>query len=334
MTAAATPRPNRVWWRRARLLGGGAVLSLVAWRLGTGPFLDGLRTVDASALVAASVIAVVTTLCCAWRWRLVARGLGVDVPLPTAVAAYYRSQFLNTTLPGGVVGDVERAVGQGRDVGDIGLGVRAVAWERGAGQAVQVVITLVVLLAVPSPARSVVPLLVVLVVVGVVGLVLLGRAHGRVARTRPARALGLLAIDLREGLLDRRAWPGVIAASVVVVTGHVATFVVAARTAGSTASIPDLLPLALLVLLAMAVPASVGGWGPREGAAAWVFAMAGLGAGLGVATAVVYGVMVLVASLPGAVVLLSSWLRARATAQVPATSLPQDVVATVGATRE
>jgi hypothetical protein len=36
---------------------------------------------------------------------------------------------------------------------------------------------------------------------------------------------------------------------------------------------------------------------------------AGLGASLGVATAVVYGVMVFVASLPGAAVLLITWLR-------------------------
>jgi hypothetical protein len=69
-----------------------------------------------------------------------------------------------------------------------------------------------------------------------------------------------------------------------------------------------MLPLALLVMLIMAVP-SVGGWGPREGAAAWVFGAAGLGADRGVSAAVVYGVMVLVASLPGAAVLAVSWFR-------------------------
>ena len=63
-----------------------------------------------------------------------------------------------------------------------------------------------------------------------------------------------------------------------------------------------MLPLALLVLAAAALP-NVGGWGPREGVTAWAFAAAGLGASLGVATAVVYGVMVFVASLPGAAVL-------------------------------
>jgi len=38
----------------------------------------------------------------------------------------------------------------------------------------------------------------------------------------------------------------------------------------------------------MGIPTNIGGWGPREGAAA---SAAGLGADQGVATAVVYGVM-------------------------------------------
>ena len=72
-----------------------------------------------------------------------------------------------------------------------------------------------------------------------------------------------------------------------------------------------MLPLALLAMLAMVLP-SVAGWGPREGATAWAFAAAGLGADAGVATAVVFGVLVLAASLPGAVVLGLTWLpRAR-----------------------
>ena len=58
----------------------------------------------------------VTTVCCAWRWTVVARGLGVRLSLPAAVAAYYRSLFLNLTLPGGVVGDVHRGVSHGRDM--------------------------------------------------------------------------------------------------------------------------------------------------------------------------------------------------------------------------
>jgi hypothetical protein len=67
-----------------------------------------------------------------------------------------------------------------------------------------------------------------------------------------------------------------------------------------------MLPIVLLVMAAMVLP-SVAGLGPREGVAAWAFGAAGLGAQRGVATAVVYGIMVLVASLPGAAVLVVAW---------------------------
>jgi hypothetical protein len=87
---------------------------------------------------------------------------------------------------------------------------------------------------------------------------------------------------------------------------------VATRAVGVDASALTLVPLAMLVLVAAAVPANLAGWGPREGMAAWSFAAAGLGADAGVATSVAFGVMVLVSVLPGAVVLLLGAQRPRA----------------------
>ena len=104
---------GRAW---VRAVGSVAVLGVVVWRLGTGPFLDGIRAVDGAALAAVAVLGMLTTVCCAWRWTIVARGLGVKLSLPAAVGAYYRSLFLNVTLPGGVVGDVHRGVSHGRAV--------------------------------------------------------------------------------------------------------------------------------------------------------------------------------------------------------------------------
>jgi glycosyltransferase 2 family protein len=262
----------------ARVVAPAATLAFLVWRLGTGPFLDGIRTIDGRALAEAAGVVVLTTVCSAWRWKIVAGGLGVHLSLPAAVAAYYRSLFLNVTLPGGVVGDVHRGVSHG---------LRAVVWERSAGQVVQAVLTVAVLLALPSPVHSFMPVAATAVVVAFVGVAL-------VTRVRPA--------------LGRRAWLGVALASALVVLGHAVTFLIAARTAGVAAPPSQLLPLALLVMLAMALP-SIGGWGPREGAAAWAFGAAGLGSQLGVETAVVYGVLVLVASLPGAGVLVVAWFR-------------------------
>jgi uncharacterized membrane protein YbhN (UPF0104 family) len=296
----------------ARVCGGAAVLAVVVWQVGTGPFVDGVRTVDAWSLTAAAAIAVLTTVCCAWRWSLVARGLGMEVPLRSAVAAYYRSQFLNTTLPGGVLGDVHRGVRHGAAVGNVGRALRAVGWERSAGQAVQALLALAVLSTMPSPVRR--PTAVAAVILVAVALVVVGIGRGVPPRGSSGWARGVRAAgrDVRDGLAAPRIWPGVVLASVVVVAGHATTFVIAARTAGATTSTVQMLAPTLLVLLAMAIPANVGGWGPREGVAAWAFGTAGLGADLGVSTAVVYGVMGLVANLPGAVVLVLSWARGSA----------------------
>ena len=285
-------RSVRQW---ARLAAAAGTLAVLVWSLGASPFLDGLRAVDGGALAAAFGLGVLTTACCAWRWRIVARGLGVELPLGTAVAAYYRSQFLNVTLPGGVLGDIHRGISHG--------GLRAVAWERSAGQVVQVVLTVAVLLVVPSPLRPAMPIVALALLAAVAGVALAAHLRPAIGRSRWARLRRGAARDLRDGLLAARAWPAVALASALVVAGHAVTFVIAARTAGATASPSHLLPLALIVLLAGVLP-NIGGWGPREGVTAWAFAAAGLGASLGVATAVVYGVMVLAATLPGAAVLL------------------------------
>jgi uncharacterized membrane protein YbhN (UPF0104 family) len=289
------------------VIGPVATLALVVWRLGTGPFVDGVRTVDGGTLAAGAGIAVLTTACCAWRWKLVARGLGAHLSLSSAVAAYYRSVFLNVTLPGGVVGDVHRGVSHGRDVHDVRRALRAVVWERSAGQVVQIVVTVAVLVALPSPVHSSMLPVVLTLGAAILSVALLARARtpGRAALSRLRAAL---ARDLREALLARRAWPAIALASALVVAGHALTFLIAARTAGVTAPPSRILPIALLAMAAMVLP-SVGGWGPREGVTAWAFGAAGLGAHRGVSTAVVYGVMVFVASLPGAVVLVVAWYR-------------------------
>jgi glycosyltransferase 2 family protein len=310
---------RRTLWAWGRVVGPGVVLAILVWRVGTGPFLAGVRSVDGSALAAAAGIAALTTVCCAWRWKIVARGLGVELSLAAAVAAYYRSQFLNVTLPGGVVGDVHRGVSHGRDVRDVGRGLRAVAWERCAGQFVQAVITVVALLVLPSPVRSSMPFVAAVVVIAALTVVLVVRTGPTGGRSVLARIRAAVTRDLRAALLARRAWVPIALTSALVVAGHAITFMIAARTAGATAPATALLPLALIAMTGMVLP-SAAGWGPREGVTAWAFGAAGLGVQRGVTTAVVYGVIVFVACLPGAIVLVVAWFRR---IRLPQRSQPQ-----------
>jgi uncharacterized membrane protein YbhN (UPF0104 family) len=295
-----------------RLAAGVTVLWFLWRQVGAAPFKDGLRAVTWQAVVAAVTLTVLTTVCSAWRWRVVARALGVGIGLPGAVGAYYRSLFLNSVLFGGVVGDVHRAVTHGRRAGDVVRGLRAVGWERLCGQVVQAAVTAVVLLTLPSPVRPALPY-VLAGVAGVTGIAgcaaLVVRGAARRGRSRLTRAAGAVSADLRRGLLGPGVWPQLTLASVLVVAGHTATFVVAARVVGSTAPLGELVALLLVVQSAMVIPLSIGGWGLREGAAAWAFGAAGLGAATGVTVATLYAVLMLAAVAPGAGLLLTDAVR-------------------------
>lgn len=285
---------RRVWpW--LRLVAAVGILVALAWRLGADAFLDGLRAVDGWAVAAALGIGLLTTVASAWRWRLIARRLGLPLTLRAAVSDYYRGLLLNAVLPAGVLGDVHRAVSHGRQAGDVGRGVRAVVFERAAGQVVLIALGVAVLVTGSVPVPVDVPTFALpaaaLVLVAAFGFAKVRRA----ARTAWA--------DARTGLVNREVLPKVTLLSAAALAGHVALFVVAARVAGADAPLSRLLPLVVLALLVMAVPLNVGGFGPREAFLAVAFGAAGLGAAQGVTTGVVYGVLALISSLPGVLTL-------------------------------
>jgi hypothetical protein len=113
--------------------GGGVAFSSA--RRAAGQAVDGLAAIGVGSVLAALALGLLTTVASAARWCLVARGLGLRLPLAAAVSDCYRAVFLNSVLPAGVLGDVHRAVGYGRRIGDMGRGVRVVALERCHGPA-------------------------------------------------------------------------------------------------------------------------------------------------------------------------------------------------------
>ncbi|MFH8251863.1 lysylphosphatidylglycerol synthase domain-containing protein [Microbacterium sp. B2969] len=297
----ASPRARAI----AKAVAGFGILVAIIAQAGADPFLRGLSAVSGQAVVAALVLAAIATSAAAWRWRLIARGLEVPIGQAGAVAAYYRSQFLNTVLPGGVVGDVHRAVAHGRSVGRVGNASRAVAAERAAGQAVQVVLAAAVLavagLAAYAPAVGAVLLA---VVVASVALLVAAAASVRV-RSALRRELALV----RGAFASTRVVAGVVVASVVVAC-HVATFVVAGVAVGLEAS-PRTASVAVVAVLAGTIPLNVGGWGPREGVAGWAAAAVGFGSATGVAASTAYGVLAMIAVAPGAAVVAAAALTRR-----------------------
>ncbi len=307
---SGAPFARRLWILLRPVVGLG-ILAFLVWRLGTGAFVDGLRGIDPWSVFAALALGLLTTVAGAWRWCIVARRLGLPLSLRLAVADCYRAILLNSVLPVGVLGDVHRAVNHGQKSGDLGRGVRAVVLERAAGQVVLIAVGVAMVVThpgiLPAMGADAMPALWAAVAVGVVIVaVLLIAAWIRWGSVDSAlrRAARTAVTDTRLGLFSWDTGPAVLLLSTVALAGHVCMFLVAAKATDSSVPIATLLPLVILALLVMGLPINVGGWGPREAFLALAFGAVGLGAGQGLAIAVAYGVLTLVACLPGAAVLL------------------------------
>jgi glycosyltransferase 2 family protein len=263
-------------------------------------------------------ISVAQILLLGWRWQVTARALGVPIRFRTAVVEYHLGIFLNQVLPGGILGDLARAWRQSRSETHPlprGATLRAVLLERASAQVVMTGIAIgctILLFArlgtrvegwAPSLSPLSLGLTVVLGAAAIWGLL-------RWRRSIPAR--GSLAArmwtevwnDARRALLSRSGLPFHLLTSVLVVASYVAVFVAAARAVGVQTAIGQLALLVPPVLMTMLIPVTISGWGLREGAAAALWEAVGLSPADGILISVVYGLLVLLSSLPGGWVLL------------------------------
>lgn len=235
------------------------------------------------------------TILSALRWRMTAAALALDLSLGLAVREYYLAQFANQTLPGGVVGDAARAL-RSRKGGPLRPAAQAVVLERAAGQAGMAMVAVggACAMLLTRPELPVLPGILWLPV-GFLSLLLVGAA-----------ALALLGAG-REGSWRRaarqallRRLPAQAALSLLIALLTIAGFAAAARATGSLLTPAMAAFIVPLVLTAMLLPASVAGWGWREGAAAALFPLAGLTAEAGLAASIAFGLAALFSALPGA----------------------------------
>lgn len=286
-----------------RVLGTALALGVVVWAVGGTAVRAGAAVLSPGPLLFALGLGACWVGLATARWVLVARAFGARLRCREAYAEYFRSEILNQVVPGGVVGDLDRARRHGSQAGLL-LAARSVFVERAAGQVVLVVAAVITVALQPDllqvargADRSTVTVVVLLGAAVLAVAVVLWQPWRRGAPRSPrvdAPVAGPL-VWVSAGLL-----------SVGVLGCFLLLFVAAARTTGSETPLTTLVPALLLTLLVAGIPLTVAGWGAREAGAALVFTAAGIGAAEGVAASVGYGLLALVAALPGLVPLLLS----------------------------
>lgn len=288
--------------RVIRLLISLAILGLIARQFGAG-VLEQLQAVEPGWLLAALALTVAQIILSAWRWRFTAARLQIPLPPGRAVGEYYLATLVNQVLPGGVVGDAQRAWRHSQGMTRRGPAFQAVVIERLSGQLAMVTIAIAVWVGWPPGASLKLPVgsggaaLTALAAAGAVVAIALLAPRGRAGFRDWGQAL-------HSALLAPRVLPVQLAASFAVAASYIAVYAGCILALSPAAPASSWLPLIPLVLFTMLIPASIAGWGLREGAAALLWPLAGLPAAEGVTAAVLYGALSLLASTPGLVMLV------------------------------
>ncbi len=272
-------------------------LAVLLWIAADGrAALSRLQDAHLGWLVGAGAVLALQTILSAQRWRVTAAQLGLHISAGAALREYYLAQVVNQSLPGGVVGDANRAVRSRSEVGLV-VAAQAVLFERLAGQLglIAVLVTgLSVSVAMPGvlvwPQWLATPVIVVLCLLAVAGGLIAmvpglrrgGQAFWATVWTRNIR-LQQVALSLGTALCNVAAF---------------ALCAVALNVAMPWVAVAALVPL---ILFAMVLPVSIGGWGVREGAAALLFPVMGATSAEGLATSVAFGLVFLVTILPGVI---------------------------------
>jgi uncharacterized membrane protein YbhN (UPF0104 family) len=266
------------------------VLGIVIWWADAKAVLGHLLGAHWGWLAVSGLALTALTFLMARRWQIVANGFAICIPYRHALREYYIAQMVNLVLPGGVAGDVARAV-RLRHAGDLLRAGQSVAADRIIGQVVTLaVLGIALVTAQVLPGGIAWP--------AATGFGCIAMIMGGCVMLALSQHKGATGQFLRRTLGLLRA-PRVLVLSLLITALLSISLYACARATGTFIPPSGWFTLIPLILSAMLVPLSVGGWGWREGAAAALFPLIGATSDAGIATGIAYGAMMMIAAAPG-----------------------------------
>jgi len=256
-------------------------------------------------LLLALVMQFGSTAASAYRWHLIMRNLGFGQPFSFYWDSYFKGMFFNQGLPTSIGGDALRVL----DVAARGFRKRdalfGIAIDRITGLGALLLLTLLAHLVNPDllPAQVYRPILWLSAagLFGLVGLSLLGRLpwldrYPQLAILKTVSDRLLQAVSVRRFVL--------LASSLLIPLLAMLGFFAVGRALGLRYDLLTYLAIVPPALVLTVIPVSIAGWGVREGALVGLFSLIGADKTVVLMMSLVYGMMLILVSLPGLVVLL------------------------------
>jgi uncharacterized protein (TIRG00374 family) len=277
-----------------------AILYLIFYKVGVAAPLERIAGLDWRALLAATVLLVITMVLHAKRWLLVLSSSGYSWRFRSALSEMWIGYFFNQLLPSSVGGDGVRALRQYRSGVPAVTAVRVILTERVFGF---IACTLLGVLAIPvmlrfAPTAAATAAVGITVVMGLVGILVLLNADSRLLDVLPKR----LAHEVRlvgAALRHRNGSAAAMAVSFAMQLCIACMVGVLSLGLGVDAN-PLLVALLFQpVTLITLVPITLAGWGIREGALVAVLSAIGVPSSDALPLSLCFGALLLFVSLPG-----------------------------------
>jgi uncharacterized protein (TIRG00374 family) len=312
-------RRSRTWINVALSAG---LLALLLWKIDLGATIDYIRDADGLLWLAALAVFVASTAGMAWRWQLLLAARGIHEPLRWLTGSYFAGYAAAQFLPTGIGGDALRIVDHARRRPDRKSEVAAaVLMERVIGAVSVLILAAVGLVLAIGRYDDIEALLWIelgfLAVVGA-GLFLLFSTRGRkaVRLVRPVAArLGLQrpARSLYASMHAYRREPRALVVVCVLTLALQLVRAISIWLCGEAVGL-DLSPIVYIILgpllsLVMLVPFTVNGLGVREAFFVAFLGRFGVDADAAFATGFLFYAVTILASVPGAFILLGRSFR-------------------------
>jgi uncharacterized protein (TIRG00374 family) len=272
--------------------------------------LKRLAGVDLWAFLIAAALLLVGMVLTAWRWQIIVGALGGNFLAKTAFFLVWIGMFFNQTLPSNLVGDAARIWMLYRQDGVLKRAVGSVLLDRVAAL---VGLAIVVTLTFPLAAQfiddmtilAILAFLVAAIFIGLLAFLSIGRFMALFVRLLPLRfyqSIASLAEDFRIVLATRHYGPYVLGLSIANQVLMVLVMFALAQGLSIDVEVSALLVLIPPVILASLLPVSFAGWGIREGAMIAMLGTVDVAPENALALSVAFGFLMLILSLPGALV--------------------------------
>lgn len=256
-------------------------------------------------LLAALLMQFGSTAVAAYRWQLLMHNLGFGQPLGFYWNSYFKGMFFNQALPTSIGGDAVRVL----DVARRGFRKRdafyGVAIDRLAGLGALVSLAFMAYVLNPSllPQEAYQPIL-LLIAASLAGLLCSSLPRRMAWLDRYPKLVFIKTISMKIHQAFARQRLQLLISSLLVPLLAMLGFFASGKALGLPFDLMTYFAIVPPALMLTIIPISIAGWGVREGALVGLFSLIGANKSAVLMMSLLYGLMLIVVSLPGLVIFM------------------------------